>query len=245
MRWKEFWQRYIQVRACAGCGELLSYEHATEAFCPACHQIFEKAKTESCSSCFQAYCECTCMPKALQREGVLSLRKLVRYSSKRQKEPQNRILYALKHKPNRRYSLFLAGELYPLIREELKALGVEEDTDEVCLSYIPRGRRSYMKYGTDQSEAICRELSELSQIPSVSVFHRKWGGKEQKKLGVAARRKNLRGLFSVEHEDQIRGKIVVLIDDVVTTGASMATCAQLLKKAGAVAILCVCIANNS
>ncbi len=243
MKWKEFFQRYVEVRVCPGCRELIDFAHAEEAFCPACRQIFDRAKTESCPACFQAYCECTCMPKSLQSVGALSLRKLVRYSSKRQKEPQNRIIYALKHRPNRRCSAFLARELYPLIREEVTTLA-EEDTDRVRLVFIPRSRQSLVKYGTDQSEAICKELSLMSGIPMVSAFHRKRGGKEQKKLGVAARRKNLRGLFSVEKKEEIQGRVILLLDDVVTTGASMATCAHLLKQAGAAAVLCVCLAKN-
>ena len=43
---------------------------------------------------------------------------------------------------------------------------------------------------------------------------------------------------------KIRGRIVVLIDDVVTTGASMSACAQLLYECGAKNILCIAIASD-
>ena len=245
MTGREFWRRYIAVRVCAGCRELISYRQGEDAFCPKCRAAFDRAKTESCPSCFQSYCECICMPKDLQKAGVLSLRKLVRYSTNRQNEPQNRIIYSLKHKPNRRYSAFLAGELYPLVDEELRKLGVDDPKEEVCLVPIPRGRRSYMKYGTDQSESVCRALSELCGIPHARVIGRRWGGREQKKLTVSERRENLQGLLFVTDPDRVRGKVVVLLDDVVTTGASMVSCARLLKKAGAAAILSVCVAKNS
>ncbi len=184
------------------------------------------------------------MPKILKRAGALSLRKLVRYSSRRQKEPQNKILYLLKHAPNRRCSRFLAEELLPLVREELKALEIEDEREESRIVFLPRGRHSYLKYGTDQSEAIAKELSELSGIPLTSAFHRKWGGKEQKRLRVSERQRNLRGLLSVINAEEIRGKAIFLFDDVVTTGASMASCVSLLKKAGAAVVVCLCVAKT-
>lgn len=243
MRFSEFVGRYIRVRTCPGCATRISYEREKEAFCPDCREKWDKAKTESCESCFQAYCECVCMTKSLEKAGALSLRKLVRYSAKRQAEPQNKILYTLKHKPNKRLSGFLADELLPLLWEELRAVGIE-DASEARIVFIPRGRRSYVKYGTDQSEEIGISLSEKSGIPMARIFHRKWGGREQKHLHVAERQKNLKGLLSVSAPEEIRGRVVILLDDVVTTGASMASCASLLKKAGAACVLCFCVAKT-
>jgi ComF family protein len=52
-------------------------------------------------------------------------------------------------------------------------------------------------------------------------------------LSVSARRENLRGAFEVSHPERIRGTDVVLIDDVMTTGATLSACARALKRAGA------------
>ena len=49
----------------------------------------------------------------------------------------------------------------------------------------------------------------------------------------SARRRNVAGAFAVKHPDKIRGKRVVLIDDVLTTGATVEECARVLKRAGA------------
>ena len=184
------------------------------------------------------------MPKSLEAAGALTLRKLVRYSAKRQKEPQNRILYALKHYPNRRYSRFLASELLPVLSEELRALGVDNAREEVLLTYVPRSRKALLAYGTDQSEAIARAMARLGDLPFQRTLSRKWGGKEQKHLRKREREKNLRRLFSVPEPETVKGKVVILLDDVVTTGASMAICVSLLKKAGASAVLCLCVAKT-
>ena len=244
MRFHDFLERYVYVRVCPGCGELLSYSRAREAFCMDCRRKWDQALTENCPQCFRAISECNCLPKSLSAAGALCLRKLFHYSTKRQKEPQNRILYSLKHAPNRRLAGFLALEILPMLKEELSALGVESPSDEALIVHIPRGRASRNKYGCDQSEMICRSLSELSGIPHLPILRRKIGGKEQKKLSKAERQKNLKGLFWIKDPTPLRGRVVILLDDVVTTGASMAAGVSVLKKNGAQVILCFCVAEN-
>lgn len=64
-------------------------------------------------------------------------------------------------------------------------------------------------------------------------LRRKRATPPQTGLSLAARRENLRGAFEVSHPEQIRGRSVVLIDDVMTTGATLSACARALKRAGA------------
>jgi predicted amidophosphoribosyltransferase len=54
-----------------------------------------------------------------------------------------------------------------------------------------------------------------------------------KGLGRRARQKNVAGAFRVARPEQIRGRTVVLVDDVMTTGATVSACAAKLIKAGA------------
>lgn len=48
--------------------------------------------------------------------------------------------------------------------------------------------------------------------------------------------KNLKGAFSVKHPEKIKGKRIVLIDDVMTTGSTLKECALVLKRAGACSV---------
>ena len=52
-------------------------------------------------------------------------------------------------------------------------------------------------------------------------------------LKVQARKENVRGAFAVARPEFVRGRQVVLVDDVMTTGATLSACASALKKAGA------------
>ena len=245
MTWLEFADRYFRVRKCGGCGKILSFEDCYEAFCPECRRKWNQAKTESCGNCFQSVAECTCQPKLLEDASVPVLRKLIFYVSKRDHEPQNRIIYSIKKRHNRRLFSFLASELKPAIEQQLATLEIGNPQEEAVLAYVPRGKRSKAAYGFDQSGLLCRYLSKMTEIPCAFALERTRSGKEQKHLSKKDRVKNMKQSISVRDGAQIRGKCIFLLDDVVTTGASMSVCAAALKKAGARCIIAISLAYTS
>ena len=82
-------------------------------------------------------------------------------------------------------------------------------------------------------------------VPQVekSCLRRKRATPPQTGLSASARRENLRGAFEVMEPDQVRGRGVVLIDDVMTTGATLSECAHVLKRAGAAQVLGLTLAR--
>jgi len=62
-------------------------------------------------------------------------------------------------------------------------------------------------------------------------------------LSVSARRENVSGVFSVARPEQVRNRTIVLIDDVMTTGATLSACAAALKRAGAARVLALSLAR--
>lgn len=244
MTWREFLEYYVYVQKCGGCGEILPDERSAEAFCSSCQLKWMVAKTENCAQCFRPAVECTCMPKGLSATGALCLRKLIFYRAERGEQPQNKLIYHLKRNANRRMARFLAEELKHAALNEMAVLGVEYPREECVIVSVPRGRAAKNKYGFDQAELICRALSDCLQIPYRAALRRRVGGKEQKKLSRDRRFRNIRHLFSLKDADAVRGRCVLLLDDVVTTGASMAACVSLLRKAGASSVICLCIAQD-
>lgn len=242
MKRKEFLERFVFVRKCVGCGEILPYERTGEAFCSECIVRWRMAKAENCKECLRVVTECTCAPKGLR--GVHSLRKLIFYHPKKHREPQNKLLYFLKHHANARIAAFVARELSCALNEELAACGFSEKKSEVLIVNVPRGQRAKTRYGHDQSEIVCRALAEICQVTYCGCIVRARRVKEQKKLTGARRFGNVKDAFSLREEIDLSGKCVVLFDDVVTTGASMLGCVKLLRSAGAKEILALCIAQD-
>jgi ComF family protein len=62
-------------------------------------------------------------------------------------------------------------------------------------------------------------------------------------LSVAARRENVSGVFSVARPEEVRDRTVVVVDDVMTTGATLSACAAALKRAGASRVLALSLAR--
>jgi ComF family protein len=242
MKLKDIIKRLVAVRKCGGCGEILDHEHFEETFCDRCQLKWRIAKAGSCPICNQSAIECTCMSKGLAKTGALCLRKLYFYSPLKNHEAQNRILYSIKKKQNKRFSRFLASEISPLAMDELSVLEVENK--DAVIVHVPRGRRAKACYGFDQSELICKEMSRITGIPHVAAIARNRKDREQKKLDKSRRFRNVQSSFAVSDEESVKNKYVLLFDDVVTTGASMAACTSILKKAGAKGIICLCIAQD-
>jgi len=245
MKFNEFIKRYFRVRKCIACREILSFEESESAFCAKCRAKWDSAKTESCSSCGKSAVECTCMPKRLSKAGVLCLSKLVFYKKEKRTEPQNRIIYFVKQNKNKRASEFLAQELSTPIKREFAVLGVDNMSEEVVIVWVPRSVKAKLLYGFDQTEIICKELSKKLSVPYMDLLLRKRGGGEQKKLTRAERIKNTKNRFKINKKlDFPKDKVIVLVDDIVTTGSSMAECATIMKKNGARSVICISIAQD-
>lgn len=236
-------KRIFLVRKCVGCRKILEYESFNEAFCPSCKELYLGARMDICPECALEAEKCRCMPPLLKKEKVVSLRRLFFYSKRKEREPQNRLIYYLKRNKSRRVNSFIASELAPIIRAELGKLQINEPP---LIVGVPRSRSAMNEFGFDQSQMLCAALADSLFLEYHCYLKRRRGGKPQKSLTAGERRKNIKDLIYVLPDDveAIRGKNVVLIDDIVTTGATMSACAHVLKECGAKNLLCIAIASD-
>lgn len=99
---------------------------------------------------------------------------------------------------------------------------------------VPLHYKRLIKRRYNQSALLAKELSKLTgiEVDYTSLIKHK-STKPQVQFSGHERVKNVRGAFSVKQEEKIKGKSVVLIDDVMTTGSTLKECAKALKAAGA------------
>ena len=228
----EFLERYVFVRKCILCGERLGYEYRNEAFCDACRISFERAKTECCPECNMSMSDCRCLPKRLSNVGVIEHRKLFAYRKNEPTRPENRLVLYLKDNKVGRVASFAAGQLSHRLDELLASEKL--DRRDVVITFIPRSRRSYVRYGIDQARFVAEALGDVSRIPCVPLVKRLHDGKPQKKLSLNERLKNTAGMFEVNERcaREVSARAVILYDDVVTTGISVSRAAQELRRYG-------------
>ncbi|MBE6452925.1 MAG: ComF family protein [Alphaproteobacteria bacterium] len=99
---------------------------------------------------------------------------------------------------------------------------------------VPLHYTRLIKRRYNQSALLCNELSKISGIECDNlslIRHHKT--RPQVELSGIARQKNVHNVFSVKNPIAIKGKRVLLVDDVLTTGATLRECAKTLKSAGA------------
>lgn len=222
---------YIGVPKCVGCGEFLSRED--RVFCPDCRMIYDNAKMRNCSRCANILSRCTCSNDYLDSHYIHSLIKVTRYIHGPDL-PQNRLLYALKQENRRDVADFMASELTDAVRAGVK------DVQEYLVTYVPRRHSSVVRYGFDHAKKLARKTAENLGIPFLPLL-RSTAKKPQKELsGRAARVEN--AAMKRIGIPELNGKRILLVDDIVTTGASMANAASLLRGSGAKEIVGVTFA---
>jgi len=104
-------------------------------------------------------------------------------------------------------------------------------------------RLRYRRY--NQSALLARYLAKKGHKPyEPSLLKRIRNTPSQEDKTYIQRAKNVKNAFSVSEPDKIKGKNILLIDDVLTTGATLSSCAHALKKAGAKKVYCLTLART-
>lgn len=110
---------------------------------------------------------------------------------------------------------------------------------------IPLSKERFKKRGYNQAELLALELSKLVDVPVESnCVSRVKDTVSQTKLSFKERQENLEGAFKIESKEKVKGKTILLIDDVLTTGSTISHCAEILKKAGAKVVCALTFATT-
>ena len=149
--------------------------------------------------------------------------------------------FYMKKKRDFRIFSFVASELLFELERYISKMGIRRE--DILITYCPRKRKSVNEIGFDQARMIATCLSKISNIRCDSLILRKISlAKAQKKLDAKKREKSVKNAFALKRSVDLKGKTVVLVDDLVTTGATMGKCASLLKKGGASLVVGLCVA---
>ncbi|MFQ5868413.1 MAG: ComF family protein [Candidatus Zixiibacteriota bacterium] len=180
-----------------------------EPYCPSC-----KRQSPSLSD------GCGCEESDQALEAVFSLGVY--------DEEMKALIENFKYKRKRRLGSFLSE----VLSERL--LNSAEFPRADFIVTVPLHKRKLRERGFNQSEAVAGQLSEKLGIPVLSdSVIRKRNTRTQTGLSREERRKNVKGAFKLTGKVDLEGRRLLLVDDVLTTGATMSECARTLKSAGA------------
>ncbi len=111
---------------------------------------------------------------------------------------------------------------------------------------VPLFKKRARKRGYNQSELLARAFCKETGLPldAASLVRVRDTG-SQTKLGREARVTNMAGAFEVKNAAAVKGKTVLLIDDVATTGSTLEACAQALRQAGVKRVMAYTFAREN
>lgn len=139
----------------------------------------------------------------------------------------SQMIYDLKYHGKNHLGIWLGS----VLAKEGLTQGFFEGIDVIVPVPISLGRR--WNRGYNQSEMIARGISEVTGIPvSTKALKRVNFTQSQTHLTSAERVENVEKAFRLKKAEDVAGKHILLVDDIITTGATITACAKELQKAG-------------
>lgn len=111
------------------------------------------------------------------------------------------------------------------------------------ITAVPISKKRMAERGYNQSELIARELSRLLRLPYCCCLKKIKENKIQHSLNQEQRFENVRGVYAPLCVERIKSREVLLVDDIVTTGATLLECSKILLAADAEMVVCAAAAS--
>lgn len=113
------------------------------------------------------------------------------------------------------------------------------------VTWVPVSRKRLRQRGYDQAELLARAACRRWDTAPVRLLEKIRDNPAQSGLGeAAARRENVRDVYRAAEPGDVRGRRVLLVDDICTTGATLRECAAVLRTAGAAEVVCTVVART-
>jgi len=128
----------------------------------------------------------------------------------------------------------LAKPLSKLLVRRLEDLSFNLGKSHFSLTFVPLHKRRLRWRGFNQAEILGNQLAFHYGIPLVSLLSRRRSTIPQSLVkDKARRRKNIKNVFCCQNRELVKGRKVIIVDDVCTTASTLKECARVLSRAGA------------
>ncbi len=201
---------------CKYCNTLIKKD---EDFCDDCRDNLPVIKGDKCKFCGVEKSRCDCKKHKTEYDGItspfyyedsiaLAVRRLKFYGK-----------------------TFIADALAQKMAESINADFKDIDFDCVC--YVPFTLSQKIKRKYNQSELIAERVSHYLDLPLSNIMVKLFDTDSQHDMGFRHRKGNVFGIYDIKDNADVKGKTILLVDDVKTSGATLNDCARILKIRGA------------
>lgn len=192
-------------------------------------------KLPKCAICGQPYAADAVCPTCREKKAVTPVNSCYHYDG----IFRDALLdYKFKHQ------FYKAKGFAKLLWEKLQKLNPEFD----YITAVPVGPATYWKYGYNAPLEMLYAMGRLHKLPIVpKMLQKKWFAKRQSTLKGTQRIRNVQGNFrlSKRYESLVKGKHILVIDDVYTTGSTARECAKIFKQHGAASVYFLTLLGNA
>ncbi len=232
---------FIRGEFCPICKEKRA---GTQLLCDSCADAIAAEMRKGCAVCGKSMQECTCSTSALRRAAQPHLFKIFAYDPKITDNVVNKTIFVLKWRRDKLLFRLIAGLMSHRLKEALEALKITADNDvNAVVTYIPRSRKRVRKTGIDQSKLLAESLARELALPMRPLLKRRRRGKTQKELSVFDRERNASELFRLKKRTDLDGMTVIIVDDLVASGNTLAQASEVIKHGGAERTIVACVSS--
>ncbi len=217
------------------------YDFFLPRICPCCDKKLGLNEKMVCDNCLRKLASVKNDRLELEFEKKFYSKKIISgfrsvYIFEKDTEIQS-VIHALKYENRFKIGLFLGDVLGKRIKDEMVSWQID------AIIPIPLHRLKKVERGYNQSLYIAEGLSSRTNVSLLKdAVKRRRFTESQTKLNLSEREKNVKDAFSVRKPDKIKNKNLLLIDDVITTGATINECGSALLKGGAKSVYAASVA---
>ena len=197
--------------------------------CVLCNRILSRDELDLCHDCRQDAPECGA--KGTKPQFVESTLALWHYEGLVRRSLLRYKFYGKRH---------YAASYGRLLAMKLQR---EREGEFDLITWVPVSRWRKLRRGYDQVELLARAIcTELGLEPVKCLKKIRHNRTQSRIVGQAHRRANVLGVYDAVEKERFRGKRILLLDDIITTGATVGECARVLLTAGAKEVHCAAVA---
>ena len=218
---KDFILWLLLGKRCLYCNTLIT---KNEDLCNNCKENLPRISGEKCKFCGAGKDRCNCKKHHMNFDGITS----PFYYENGIKQG----LQLLKFGNKIHLARVFAKDMSQCVRKDFENIKF----DFVC--YVPFSPLQVAERSYNQSQLLAEELSKILDIPVKNALVKLFDVKTQHNMSIMQRKGNVHGIYDVKDDFDVKGKTILLVDDIMTTGETLDNCALILKIRGAEKVYC-------
>jgi ComF family protein len=207
--------------------------------------ILFPTKCLGCGAKSEILCEkCVLMIRSAERETEDKIIAVFDYRDSVIK----RAIWELKYHHKRYLGERLGQLLYEYLMEEISEMKIDVAGRSILVIPVPISNKKMKKRGYNQALYIARSFcncggKEILELKNKIIFKSRETLPQARITNRKRRLENVRGVFDIKNEECVRGRTIIIVDDVTTTGGTISEIIKVLKKAGAKKVVGFAVAH--